>query len=259
MAPLDLPNVPFSEPILPPQPPSSPPSIASDGRRTRKPPTVTPRSFRRFFTPRSLLPTADNSTTPTTSRQALRALTSPAVNRLGPAFSRTSKAGTRSPHDGLPEDFIRTPSRKRKNSFSSVASPPQSSPLKRVRVRSPTSELDHDIRIPDPDFRLRPAEAPMPKQPPPVAPVRRSQALATSGALFMRSVLGPQRNKVTLRANSGVGKCCAQCINILLPLTLHRMARSHLRILFTTGRPPRLFKLFIGGGTCSSVLQCFMQ
>lgn len=207
MAPFDLPNVPHSEPILPPQPPSSPPSIASDGRRTRKPPTVTPRSFRRFFTPRSLLPTTDNSSTPTTSRQALRALTSPAVNRLGPAFSRTSKAGTRSPHDGLPEDFIRTPSRKRKNSFSSVASPPQSSPLKRVRVRSPTSELEHDIQIPNLDFDLRAPEAPIvPKQLPPAAPVRRSKALATSGALFMRSVLGSRPNKVTLRANSGVGR-----------------------------------------------------
>lgn len=207
MAPFDLPQFPHSEPTLP-QPPSSPPSIASDSRRARKPPSVTPRSFRRFFTPRSLLPTADNSATPTTSRQALRALTSPAVNRLGPAFSRTSKAGTRSPHDGLPEDFIRTPSRKRKNSFSSVASPLQSSPLKRVRVRSPTSDADHEIRIPDVDLHLQAAEAPVvPKQPPAVAPVRRSRALETSGALFMRSILGSQRTKVTLRANSGVGMC----------------------------------------------------
>jgi hypothetical protein len=169
---------------------------------------VTPRSGRRFFKPRSLLPTADNSATLITSRQALRALTSPAVNRLGPTFSQTSKAGTRSPHDGLPEDFIRTPSRKRKNSFSSVASPLQSSPLKRVRVRSLTSDVDHEIRIPDVDLRLQAAEVPVvPKQPPAVAPVHRSRALETSGALFMRSILGSQRNKVTLRANSGVGMC----------------------------------------------------
>ena len=153
MAPFDLTEFPYLEPILP-QPPSSPPSIASDGRRAQKPPSVTPRSFRRFFTPRSLLPTANNSATPTTSRQALRALTSPTVNRLGPTFLRTSKAGTRSPHDSLPEDFIRTPSRKRKDSFSSVASLLQSSPLKRVRVRSPTSDVDHEITIPDVDLRL---------------------------------------------------------------------------------------------------------
>jgi hypothetical protein len=211
MAAFDLPEVPYSEPVLPPpEPPSSPPSISSDAgrRRTRKPPTVTPRSFRRFFTPRSLLPIGDNSTTPTTSRQALRALTSPAVNRLGPAFSRTSKAGTRSPHDGLPEDFVRTPSRKRKNSFSSVASPPQSSPLKRVRVRSPTGEVERDIKIPDIDFGLATAPPPPspPKQAPPVAPVRRSKALQTSGAFFMQTVTGSRHNKVTLRANSGVGK-----------------------------------------------------
>ncbi|KAJ5782568.1 hypothetical protein N7457_004342 [Penicillium paradoxum] len=204
----NLPEVRRSEPVLPPpEPPSSPPSISSDAgrRRTRKPPTVTPRSFRRFFTPRSLLPTADNSTTPTTSRQALRALTSPAVNRLGPAFSRTSKAGsTRSPHDGLPEDFIRTPSRKRRNSFSSVVSP-QSSPLKRVRVRSPTEDVNQDVRIPDINICFKAATPPIPPKPKlPVAPVRRSRALQTSGALFMRTV-GGRANKVTLRSNSGVG------------------------------------------------------
>ena len=207
----DLPEVPRSEPALPPPgPPSSPPSISSDTggrRRARKPPTVTPRSFRRFFTPRSLLPPADNSTTPSTSRQALRALTSPAVNRLGPAFSRTSKAGsTRSPHDGLPEDFIRTPSRKRKNSFSSAISPLQSSPLKRVRVRSPTGEVEHDMTIRDIDLRHREATPPSPpKQSKPVAPVRRSKALQTSGALFMRTAMGSRANRTTLRSNSGAG------------------------------------------------------
>ncbi|KAJ5178341.1 uncharacterized protein N7500_001040 [Penicillium coprophilum] len=203
---LSLPEVARSEPVLPPEPPSSPPSIASDGPRPRKPPTVTPRSFRRFFTPRSLLPTGDTSITPSTSRQALRALTSPAVNRLGPAFSRTSKAGsTRSPHDGLPEDFIRTPSRKRKNSFSSVVSP-QSSPLKRVRVRSPTQDVEQDIKIPDIDIHLDALAPPSsPKRNPPVAPVRRSKALQSSGALFMRTVMGARANKVTIRANSGVG------------------------------------------------------
>ncbi|KAJ5770358.1 uncharacterized protein N7511_002409 [Penicillium nucicola] len=207
----DLPEVPYSEPVLPPpEPPSSPPSISSDAggrRRARKPPTVTPRSFRRFFTPRSLLPTADNTTTPSTSRQALRALTSPAVNRLGPAFSRTSKAGsTRSPHDGLPEDFVRTPSRKRKNSFSSAISPLQSSPLKRVRVRSPTGEVEHEMTIRDIDLRHREATPPSPpKQSKPVAPVRRSKALQTSGAFFMRTVMGSTANRTTLRSNSGAG------------------------------------------------------
>ncbi|CAI7590100.1 unnamed protein product [Penicillium crustosum] len=203
----NLPDAPRSEPVLPPpEPPSSPPSIASDTRRTRKPPTVTPRSFRRFFTPRSLLPTGDTSITPSTSRQALRALTSPAVNRLGPAFSRTSKAGSaRSPHDGLPEDFIRTPSRKRKNSFSSVVSP-QSSPLKRVRVRSPMHNVEQDIKIPNIDLHPDALAPPSPpKRNPPVAPVRRSQALQSSGALFMRTMMGPRANKVTLRSNSGAG------------------------------------------------------
>ncbi|KAJ5049844.1 hypothetical protein NUH16_008367 [Penicillium rubens] len=36
-------------------------------------------------------------------------------------------------------------------------------------------------------------------------PVRRSQALQSSGALFMRTVAGARANKVTLRSNSGAG------------------------------------------------------
>ncbi|KAJ5182148.1 hypothetical protein N7449_012295 [Penicillium cf. viridicatum] len=171
MAPFDLPQFPHSEPI--PQPPSSPPSIASDSRRARKPPS------------------------------ALRALTSPTVNRLGPTFSRTSKAGTRSPHDSLPEDFIRTPSRKRKNSFSSIGSPLQSSPLKRVRVRSPTSDVDHEIRIPDVDLRLQAAEAPVvPKQPPAVAPMRRSPTLPNLIKRYRPSLSRPKTNKQPMLPSS---------------------------------------------------------
>ncbi|KAJ5102082.1 hypothetical protein NUU61_004304 [Penicillium alfredii] len=211
-----LPEVPRSEPIFPlsSEPPSSPPSVSSDAgerRKLKKPPTVTPRSFRRFFTPRSLLNSGNPASSVRTSRQALRALTSPAVNRLGPAFTRTSKAGSaRSPHDGLPEDFIRTPSRKRKHSFSSTASPLQSSPLKKVRVRSPDEESEQGGTTRDIDGVLgehnglllptRPT-----KHSPPVAPVSRSRALQTSGSLFTRTVLGSRADRVTIRSNSGTG------------------------------------------------------
>ncbi|OQE69172.1 hypothetical protein PENNAL_c0140G07636 [Penicillium nalgiovense] len=156
---------------------------------------------------------------------ALRALTSPAVNRLGPTFSRTSKAGTRSPHDSLPEDFIRTPSRKRKNSFSSVASPLQSSPLNRVRVRSPTSDVDHEITIPDVDLRLQAAEAPVvPKQPPVVAPVRRSPTLPGLVKQYRPSLPRPKTNKQPMLPSSSdlshpYRDRLLQCKNLFFPPT----------------------------------------
>lgn len=216
-----LPDVPRSEPILshsshnlPPTIPSSPPSIASEtgsGRRQRKPPTVTPRSFRRFFTPRSLLDSENNGSSVRTNRQALRALNSPAVNRLGPAFTRTSKAtSARDSDNGLPEDLMRTPTRKRKHSFSSAISPLQSSPLKKVRVRSPANnEVEHKTTLRDIDVTDRGRMAALlPPSPPkrrPVSPVNRSRALQTSGALFMRTLQGSRANRLTIRSTAGAG------------------------------------------------------
>lgn len=210
----DLPEVPRSEPVFPPSTqeiPSSPPSIASDAgvrRKPKKPPPVTPRSFRRFFTPRSLLNGGNNVGTVRTNRQALKALSSPAVNRLGPAFTRTLKAvGTRPE----PSDLMQTPSRKRKLSFSSIGSPLQSSPLRKVRVRTPnhdSDELDAPVRDIEVDNKIqsspiKPLVLDRPSRP--IAPVQRSRALQTSGGLFMRSVLGSRANRVTMRANAGAG------------------------------------------------------
>ena len=215
-----LPGPPRSEPILPlssQEIPSSPPSVVSEaggGRRQKKPPTVTPRSFRRFFTPRSLLNSGNNAGSVKTNRQALRALNSPAVNRLGPAFTRSSKTGSvRSTHDGLPEDFPRTPTRKRKHSFSSVASPLQSSPLKKVRIRSPVGdENEHRAIVLDIDItaviaRGRNTQT-TPTSPPkrrPVSPVSRSHVLQTSGSLFMRTLQGSRASRLTIRSTAGAG------------------------------------------------------
>ncbi|KAL4993302.1 WD40-repeat-containing domain protein [Aspergillus recurvatus] len=208
----DLPELPRSEPIFlsPSQEiPSSPPSIASDARlcrKPKKPPPVTPRSFRRFFTPRSLQDSGLGNAV-RTSRQALMALSSPAVNRLGPAFTRTLKAAMSKPE---PADPLRTPSKKRKLSFSSIVSPLQSSPIRRVRVRgmleddevqAPVKDIDVGAGLEgNEDKPVSPIRASLK-----VSPVRRSKALQTSGALFMRSVIGSRVSRVTMRANSGVG------------------------------------------------------
>ncbi|PYH85999.1 WD domain protein [Aspergillus uvarum CBS 121591] len=214
----DLPEVPRSEPYFPPSSqdiPSSPPSIASDvgyRRKPRKPPPVTPRSFKRFFTPRSMLSSGNNNNASAvrTNRQALKTLSSPAVNRLGPAFTKTLKAIE---HRSESPELVRTPSKRRKLSFSSIGSPLQSSPLKEVHVResvkydqeqaAPVRKFELNVSsIPEHEVKLTTFASKPPRQ---VPPVRRSQALQSSGALYMRSILGNRANRVTMRANSGAG------------------------------------------------------
>lgn len=231
-----LPEVPRSEPILPPaspqELPSSPPSVAASDaggirRKPKKPPPVTPRSFRRFFTPRSMLNGAKSPNGVRTSRQALGVLSSRALNRLGPAFTRSSKlavskAGAHQLDPLLPP---RTPSRKRKLSFSSVGSPLQSSPLRKVRIRSPVHD-DRELNVTVRDLEVEagprtaqsrsPARSTPVKKPMiPVAPIRRSQTLRTVGNLYMRSVLASQMERVTLRANCGTGWCSRSALIFL--------------------------------------------
>lgn len=212
----DLPQVPRSEPVLPPSSqeiPSSPPSIASDvgGRRKlRKPPPVTPRSFRKFFTPRSML-NGDNGGV-RANRQALQTLSSPAINRLGPAFARTLKAAANRPTLNEPAEIIRTPSKKRKLSFSSIGSPLQSSPLRKVRIRAPVQE-EEELSIPVKElefgggFQDNETNPVVSETKPlvPIPPIRKSRALQTSGGLYMRSLVGSRENRVTIRSNAGTG------------------------------------------------------
>lgn len=212
----DFPAVPRSEPVCPPSSqelPSSPPSIASDAgprRKPKKPPPVTPRSFKRFFTPRSMLNGGNSVESVKTNRQALKVLSSPAINRLGPAFTRPSMTDGNKATQNEAADVFRTPARKRKLSFSSVGSL-QSSPLKRVRVKVPVNdegELEVITRDPGVDCEATNVEkrsANIERPPSPVLPIRRSRALQTSGGLYMRNVLGSRADRVTIRSNSGTG------------------------------------------------------
>jgi hypothetical protein len=180
-------------------------------RKPKKPPPVTPRSFRRFFTPRSMLNGGNGAGTVRTNRQALKVLSSPAVNRLGPAFTRALKAvGNVTVHNNS-SDLMRTPSRKRKLSFSSVGSPLQSSPLRKVRVRFPV-ENGEELGLPVKDIKAGNDARDLETKPVmpsklslPIAPIRRSHSLQTSGGLYMRSILGPRANRVTMRSNAGAG------------------------------------------------------
>ncbi|KAL2222094.1 WD domain protein [Thermoascus aurantiacus ATCC 26904] len=245
-----LPEVPRSDPVHLPSSqdvPSSPPSVVSeDGarRKPKKPPPVTPRSFRRFFTPRSALNAANNAGSVKTSRQALKEIRSPALNRLGPAFTKISNTGdNRSPKNTL-ADVTQTPCRKRKLSFSSPGSPQQSSPLRKVHVAShihDDREVEKTVNELEVNCATRDEESKsgcdVIKTAPQVKPIRRSVALQTSGELYMRSVTGSRRNKVILRSNYGTGWQDQTSDFYTRPEDLHScisFAGDHLALPFCT-------------------------
>lgn len=115
---------PTSSPILPP-------AKKQDGGKPRKAPTITPRSFTRFFTPKSSLERGGRIGA---SRQALRDITSSGSNRSG---RRTS---TKDTVKDFGESISRTDNelrrRKRKTHDSLNTIPDRSSPLKRIRGQS---------------------------------------------------------------------------------------------------------------------------
>lgn len=181
--------------------PSSPPAT-----KPKKKPPVTPRSFKRFFTPRSSLNASRSRSR--FVRHALQDITSPALNRLGPAFPKVpDDVGSSSSKPSL--DLFKTPTKKRKLSFCSSSSPLQSSPLRRVRIAPP---VFHDV---EPDFE---PEAPVAvveaasnepvchdENAPVPPPLRRSKAFQASPQFFMRNTSRPRSSRTVLRASNGMG------------------------------------------------------
>lgn len=195
--------------------PSSPPSIVSEVescRKPKRPPPVTPRSFRRFFTPRSTLKALNNEEGIRTNRRALQEIAGSTLNRSGPALARTSDNSDPQPlSKPLSKEVNLTPSKKRKFT-STFDNPLSSSPLRKVRVAPPIREepkedegreggesiIDRDIHSEAPrDIKEKSHE-----KLPLVLPIRRSRALQTSGALFARSLSDHPSGKVTIRASN---------------------------------------------------------
>lgn len=107
--------------------------------RQRKPPTITPRSFTRFFTPKSSLKKDGRVGA---SRQALRDITAQASNRKGQR--RPTKDTIRIYEEDQSED-VSVASRKRKLPEPLDVPSDRSSPLKRIRNQSlELSEEDSD-------------------------------------------------------------------------------------------------------------------
>lgn len=180
--------------------PSSPPMICSEGEKstkTKKPPPVTPRSFKRFFTPRT------SSNTPAsvwTSRKALQEITSPALNRYGPALARRAEKAKDKKFEDIriyedpPEDLQTTSGKKRKLSPPFTTSTPQSSSLRNVRITFQDPLGERNIKPDDSASRenklkgkgkstskdSRDATAPN-------AQIRHSKILESSGGLLLRS------------------------------------------------------------------------
>lgn len=160
--------------------PALPPSSSQDGERVRpkKPPPITPKRFRKFFTPRSSL-NAHGSVR--TSRQALQDITLPAVNRHNGKVLN-SKAQTKDVFGGSLEDENSRPSpgKRRRVSFSSAASSLRSSPIKHV-PNAPSSSYEErysqSALVPTPAcappmyIRIHSHKKPM--------PIRRSKALTS--------------------------------------------------------------------------------
>jgi hypothetical protein len=71
-------EIPLSNPQSSFSPQRPPPTYGRDGRKERRNPSITPRKFSKFFTPRS-----QASTNSTSARQALNDITAPSNNRPG--------------------------------------------------------------------------------------------------------------------------------------------------------------------------------
>ena len=108
------------------------PSLSNQpGSKPRKAPTITPRSFTRFFTPKSSLERGGRIGA---SRQALRDITASASNRKG---RRTPTKDTVQIFREDSEEIVRASKRRKRKIPDSVdVTPDRSSPLKRIRNQS---------------------------------------------------------------------------------------------------------------------------
>lgn len=118
----------------PPPSPSLPTPSSQCSAKPKRRPTVTPRTFTRFFTPRSSLGRGKRIGA---SRQALREITSTVSNRKRLQQRKTPDRDAVQLFGDENDDVEGTPKkRKRKTPVSRDTTPGQSSPLKRIRIQS---------------------------------------------------------------------------------------------------------------------------
>ncbi|KAF1815187.1 WD40 repeat-like protein [Eremomyces bilateralis CBS 781.70] len=173
--------------------PSSPPEIHSVPK-PRKPPSITPRRFTRFFTPKSLRSQNGPSSRPSRSRQKLSDITTRALNLQPPHPSESHRQFDKAAaQDGDFASLGASP-RKRKLPITPPDSSPLSSPSKRVCYSSPSptdvhedDEVSRRISFSDVESKDRPNLKPN---------VRRLVVSNNSGRILERSFGGPSsRNR----------------------------------------------------------------
>ncbi|KAK4250238.1 WD40-repeat-containing domain protein [Corynascus novoguineensis] len=129
---------------------SSPPRAPSTRGKERRNPSITPRKFQRFFTPRSRV-----SSKPSAARKALCDLTAPALNRcqtpsspLKP-ISEENLSHSQEAHRGKRRKFHHSTPERQADGY--LPSPLNSSPL------LPTTDLRHGLRSPIQSLKSRQA------------------------------------------------------------------------------------------------------
>ena len=105
--------------------------------KPKKAPTVTPRTFTRFFTPRSSL---SRGSKVGASRQALRDITASASNRNAPSRRRTPTKDRITIFNDEDGEISERATKRRKRDHASIT--PRSSPLKDIKKQSLQVEVD---------------------------------------------------------------------------------------------------------------------
>ena len=114
-------------------PTSSPLLPSRQSAKRKQPPTVTPKRFTRFFTPRSSLGRGSKIGA---SRQALRDITASGTNRKSTARRRTPTKDSIQIFDENEESLQIHKKRKIRDPVTPETTPDRSSPLKRIRKQS---------------------------------------------------------------------------------------------------------------------------
>lgn len=99
---------------------SSPPRMPSSQGKERRMPSITPRKFQRFFTPRSIA-----TSQPSASSRALRDITGPALNRCQTPSSPLKPVSEDNPSDDLARIAATRAMKRRKIQHTPASSPPQ--------------------------------------------------------------------------------------------------------------------------------------
>lgn len=114
----------------------------NDSGKLKKPPTVTPKRFNKFFTPRDT--TSSSKNRPSKAGRQLKDITRDAINRRKSSGSDVFLSINK---DGQDEHAVR-PAKRRKHSFDIASSPPLSSPLESVRTKPSAPVRGDEIRSP---------------------------------------------------------------------------------------------------------------